>query len=90
MEAVVKVVLIPVDRYSNGRKIADTIQGETFKSSADAKKFAENKGVDRDEGNGDAFKHLEIAVYGMAEFMDDCNEQQINLEHFWVSYIYLK
>jgi len=90
MEKAVRVVLIPVDRYSNGKKIADLIQGEMFSSSADARKFAESKGVGRDEGNGDAFDHLEIAVYGMAEFMDDCNEQQINLEHFWVSYIYLK
>jgi hypothetical protein len=85
----VRVVLIPVDRYSNGRKVANLIQGERLPSIADVKKIVESNGVGRDEGNGDAFDDLEILVYEMNNFMEDCNEQQINLEHFWVSYVHV-
>ena len=33
---------------------------------------------------------IDVEVYTLSDFMDGCNNQEINLELYWVSYIRLK
>jgi len=84
-----RVVLIPLDRFSNARKLANLIQGERLPSIDDVKKIVESNGVNREEGNGDTFNSLETLVYTMDGFMEDCNNEEINLDKFFLSYVQL-
>lgn len=68
------VILISVDDFSNGRKIAENIENILFNTPEDIlRKVKEEE---------DGF----VAVYPITDFMDACNNQEIQLEGFWVSY----
>ena len=68
------VVLISVDDFTNGRKIAEEIENILFNAPEDIIRKAKEK------ENGF------VAVYPITDFMDACNDQDINLENFWISY----
>lgn len=70
------VVLISVDDFTNGRKIAELIENQEFKTPDDVLSKV------REEENGS------VAIYPISDFMDACNNQEIELEGVWVSYVY--
>lgn len=72
------VVLIQVDDFPNGRKTAENIQSQNFKTTNDVLSKV------REEGDG------YVAIYPISDFMDACNNQEIELEGVWVSYVYVE
>jgi hypothetical protein len=68
------VILISVDDFSNGRKIAENIENTLFNTPDDILRKV-RKGED-------GF----VAIYPITDFMDACNNQEIELEGVWVSY----
>ena len=70
----VVVILISIDDFANGRKIAENIENILFNTCDDIRrKVKENE-------NG------LVAIYSITDFMDACNNEEINLGEFWVSY----
>lgn len=72
------VVLISVDEFTNGRKIAENIENQEFKTPDDVLSKI------REEENG------YVAIYPISDFMDACNDQEIELEGVWVSYVHVE
>ena len=68
------VILISVDDFTDGRKIAENIENMLFNTCDDILRKAREK--------EDGF----VAIYPISDFMDACNNQEIELENFWVSY----
>ncbi len=68
------IVLISVDDFSDGRKIAENIENILFNTPDDILRKVREK--------EDGF----VAVYPITDFMDACNNQEIELEGVWVSY----
>jgi hypothetical protein len=68
------VILISVDDFSNGRKIAENIENTLFNTPDDILRKVREK--------EDGF----VAIYPITDFMDACNNQEIELEGVWVSY----
>ena len=77
----IRIVTLSVDDFSDGRKVANHIEGSTYKDKTTAL-----EDILRREG-------LQTAGVGIMEptsFMEACNEQDINLEGVWISYIYIE
>lgn len=74
------IVLISVDQFDNGRKIAERIEDESFKDYDSLLKT-----LRKTEGGDFGFSY----VFNLSEFMDACNNQEIDLEAYWVSYVNL-
>jgi hypothetical protein len=68
------VILISVNDFSNGRKIAENIENTLFNTPDDILRKVREK-----EGGF-------VAIYPITDFMDACNNQEIELEGVWVSY----
>lgn len=81
MEKRIRIVTLSVNDFSDGRKVANKIEGNTYKNPTEALEDILSK-----EG-------LETAGVGFSTpngFMELCNEQEINLEQFWISYIFIE
>jgi hypothetical protein len=63
-----------VDDFSDGRKIAENIENILFNTPDDILRKVREK--------EDGF----VAVYPITDFMDACNNQEIELDGVWVSY----
>lgn len=68
------IILISVDDFTDGRKIAEEIENILFNTPEDIlrKVRAEQDGF--------------VAIYPITDFMDACNNQEIELEGVWVSH----
>lgn len=66
-----RVILIPVSNDFNGRKFAEEIENQEITLDSF---FATDEGKD-------------CIPYTLSDFMDQCNNQEINLNEYWVSYI---
>lgn len=73
-----RIVLLDVDEFTHGRKIANYIEASLYKSLEDALNHI-NQPV-----------HTGINIYHPTTFMEACNNQEINLEDYWVSYIFIE
>lgn len=78
------VVLISVDDFLGGRKIAERIENQEFKNPAEV--LSEIKKL---EGKKQG-EYGYVAIYPISDFMDACNNQEIELEGVWVSYVYVE
>lgn len=66
------IILLPVDHYDR-RHDAESV---------------ENTGFPTLGAVGDRFPHDGVMFFtSMSDFMDACNDQEINLEHFWLTYV---
>ncbi len=72
------VVVIPVEEMSNGRRFAESIENQKFSSIEQLEESALPEG----EINN-------YELYELTDFMDLCNDQELNLEIVWISYIWL-
>ena len=72
-----QIVLIPVDNESDGRKIAERIESQKYSSISEIlEEFPEEE-------------RESIIIHELTDFMDLCNNQELNLESVWVSYVNL-
>lgn len=76
------VVVIDVDGFTNGRKACNNIENMTFKKTDDViKELLKYTSISGKEGY--------VSMYELTDFMELCNDQQINLEGSWISYVHL-
>ena len=68
------VILISVDDFTDGRKIAENIENMLFNTPDDILRKVREK--------EDGF----VAIYPITDFMDACNNQEIELDGVWISY----
>ena len=68
------IILISVDDFTDGRKIAESIENILFNTPDDIlrKVRAEEDGF--------------VAIYPITDFMDACNNQEIELGGMWISH----
>jgi len=68
------IILISVVDFTDGRKIAESVENILFNTPEDIlrKVRAEQDGF--------------VAIYPITDFMDACNNQEIELEGVWVSH----
>lgn len=81
MNKSIRIVTLSVDDFSDGRKVANHIEGSTYSNETKALEDILSK------------EDLQTAGVGIMEptsFMEACNSQDINLEGFWISYIYIE
>ena len=77
-----KVIVISVD-YSNARKVAESIENMHFDSFVELRSELHKKLKFDDTIE-------EPMIYDLTDFMDLCNNQEINLELYMISYIFMK
>jgi hypothetical protein len=81
------IVLLAVYGFPSGRTILEKIENQIF-ASVDDLITTILVGNETDErGNDNIGK---ISVFELTHFMDSCNNQEINLEQYWIGYINLK
>jgi hypothetical protein len=72
------IVLIEIDHFKDGRDKAHAIESMSFKSVKDI-----YKELKLDENKDDKY----VQIYTLIEFVYLCNEQSINLQNHWISYV---
>ena len=75
------IVLADVNSFDR-RNFAEDIEDKTFNTFDEFKNFI----GDEREING----CYNLLYYNLSDFMDMCNDQEINLENYWVTYINIK
>lgn len=68
------IILLSVDVYH--RENAEAIEDTDFNTLSDIQDHFSDKST--------------IFYTSMSEFMDDCNDEQINLELYWLTYVNVK
>jgi hypothetical protein len=74
------VVLLPID-FHNSRKTAENIENQTYKTTTS---------LLTELSNIDDINIDEVLIYPITDFMDACNDQEINLELYFISYVYFE
>jgi len=69
----VRVLLFPVDEYDR-RTLAESIENKTYNTKAGINGLYNSLPTDS-------------LVYELTEFMDACNNQEIELEGYWLTYV---
>ena len=67
------IILLPVDQYDRIED-AEKVEGKNYASLLDVK---------------DRFSHDGVLVYALSNFMYDANDQNVNLENYWITYVYV-
>jgi len=73
------IVLINIDYFKDGRSKANSIESLSFKNVKEIYSALELQDEEKDK------KHIEI--YTLIEFVYLCNEQNINLQNYWITYV---
>lgn len=75
----VVIILIDIDHFKDGRVKAHTIESMSFKNVQEIYKELNLEDENKDQ------KYIQI--YTLIEFVYLCNEQSINLQNNWISYV---
>ena len=66
------IILLPVDNYDR-RTDAEAVEDTTFERLGEI---------------GDKFPDAQVMFFiSISDFMDACNDQEINLEQYWLTYV---
>lgn len=74
-----RIVLISVTKFSDGRYIANNIENMSFESYAEIRASIQKEEKIKEEGD--------VKIYDLTDFMEDCNDQMIDLDEWWVAYV---
>lgn len=72
------IVLIPV-KDDNSRKICELIENMKFNKYMELRGFI---GSQLNEGDLE-----DVLFYSLSDFMDECNDQVIDLDNYFISYV---
>lgn len=75
------IVLISVD-YHNARKLCEYIEDQQIEDFENSVEFAEINQIQIEE------KRELYITYPLTDFMDACNNEEINLNNWFISYVY--
>jgi len=76
-----QIIAIPVD-YTNSRKVAEAIESRQFDSYVELRSELHKQLVFEE-------RIPEPTIYSLTDFMDACNDQEIDLEEYFISYVYI-
>ena len=77
------MVCIPVDPYHNARKVCELIQCNQYKSMVELRDQLDTElGVDYEDEETD-----KPVFFNLNDFMDECNDQYLNMEKYFISYV---
>lgn len=79
------VILIAV-KYNNSRKVCENIENSKYEFSDKPNLTVVRDKILKEVDDEELTNHL--SVYPITDFMDDCNDQMINLENYFISYVY--
>ena len=76
------MVAVPV-AYHNARKICNLIEKQEYKSMADLRiQLDKDLDIDYDDDETD-----KPTFFSLTDFMEECNDQYLNLENYFISYV---
>ena len=83
-EAVYETVMVAVPvAYHNARKICNLIEKQEYKSMADLRiQLDKDLDIDYDDDETD-----KPTFFSLTDFMEECNDQYLNLENYFISYV---
>lgn len=83
-EAVYETVMVVVPvAYHNARKICNLIEKQEYKSMADLRiQLDKDLDIDYDDDETD-----KPTFFSLTDFMEECNDQYLNLENYFISYV---
>jgi len=83
-EAVYETVMVAVPvAYHNARKICELIENQEYKSMADLRiQLDKDLDIDYDDEETD-----KPTFFSLTDFMDECNDQYLNVENYFISYV---
>ena len=84
------IVTIEVEAFPDGRKVAERIEDRKCDSFNDVMNVIKEELDEKSKKLEDHVIFERIQVWELSNFMDACNNQEINLENVWISYIHLK
>jgi hypothetical protein len=76
------IVLIPVVPYHNARKVCELVENQSYPSYSELREYLNKELEVEDDDEQPLF-------YSLTDFMEECNDQYINLEHYFISYVYV-
>lgn len=76
------MVCIPVD-YTNSRKVCELIQNCEYDSMVDLRNYLD-KELEVDYDDEETEKPI---FFDLNDFMDECNDQYLNIENYFISYV---
>lgn len=80
------IVTIDVESFTDGREVAEGIEDGKFDSCDELL-----KAIDSELGDeADKRDYYNVQVWTLTDFMDTCNDQEMNLENVWISYVRIK
>jgi len=80
------IVTIEVESFDDGRRTAEHLENQKFDSYSE---FIERLDSELDSYAKYRNEH-NVQLWSLTDFMDACNNQEINLENVWIGYIHLK
>jgi hypothetical protein len=72
------VVLMTIEHFE--RKQAEAIEDQHFDDFSSLQEHLEETNVDG---------YTDASLYTMTDFMEACNDQEIDLEQYWISYVHI-
>ena len=72
------ILVLDVDNFSNGREVVEHLENREFQTLKEIEDAAteENSGLP-------AF----FGVYELTDFMDACNNEELNIVNIWIGYV---
>lgn len=74
------MVVIPID-FHNARKVCENIQNDTYASSSELREYLNEELDITDETEEHPM------FFNLNDFMDECNDQYLNMESYFISYV---
>ena len=80
------ILTIEVESFDDGRRTAEHLENQKFDSHSEF--------IERLDSELDSYakyrNDYNVQLWSLTDFMDACNNQEINLENVWIGYIHLK
>jgi hypothetical protein len=81
----IQIITIDVENNREGRQIAETLENLKFDSFTELKNFTVTA-----IGSEEEFNKLNLLTWHLTDFMDICNNEEINLDLVWIGYVRMK
>ena len=75
-----KVYFLMVNvNFNNARKVCELVENTTYNHKDDLITYLENQNV----------SSTEFYILNISEFMDACNDQELDIENYFISYFFI-
>lgn len=79
------ILMLSVDAFSNGRTLAENIEGKEFKNTNALLKHIKSEDKEVDVHDGES-----VLMYSMSDFMTELNDQSCSTENYWTTFVHLE